>query len=205
MKHLIPLAALALTLAGCSTPPPDTVTGAKPGVLDLGVIEVSDGVQSRHDLGGGRICVITPDVQEDGEMVLSMSVEEAGKVLVRPRVQTRSGVPFQFFVGDVTVHMRPVVKGDDEQGAALPGRRMSESLVADIALAELPRGSRLRCEFKAGVWEVLEVQPGVWGESSVITNAAGKVLISSTNATRVALRVRDADGMVERVPPPAHK
>jgi len=90
----------------------------------------------------------------------------------------------------------------DDKDAVLPGRHMSESQVADIAFRELPQGSHLRCEFKDGVWEISEVQPGVWGVSSVTTNADGKVFVSSTNATLVVLRVRDADGKVEQVKTP---
>ena len=79
---------------------------------------------------------------------------------------------------------------------------MSESQVADIASSQLPQGSAYRCEFKDGVWEVLEVQKNVWGVSSRTTNAEGKITIQSTNATRVVLRVRDADGMVEPIKTP---
>jgi len=89
-----------------------------------------------------------------------------------------------------------------DKDTVLPGRHMSESQVADIAFRELPRGSSFRCEFKDGVWEILEVQKGVWGVSSVTTNADGKVFVSSTNATRVVLRVLDADGKVEQVKTP---
>jgi hypothetical protein len=43
----------------------------------------------------------------------------------------------------------------------------------------------------------------VFGELRlVITNADGKVFITSTNATRVVLRVRDVDGKVEQVKTP---
>lgn len=90
----------------------------------------------------------------------------------------------------------------DEKDIALFGRHMSESQVADIAFSQLPPGSGYRCEFKDGVWEVLEVQKNVWGVSSRTTNAEGKVVIASTNATRVVLRVRDADGKVEPVNTP---
>jgi len=84
----------------------------------------------------------------------------------------------------------------------LPGRHMSERQVADIASRELPQGSHLQCEFKDGVWEILEVQPGVWGVSSQTTNADGKITVQSTNAMRVVLRVSDADGKVEQVKTP---
>ena len=90
----------------------------------------------------------------------------------------------------------------DDKDTILPGRHMSEHQVVEIASGELRQSSPLKCEFKDGVWEILEVQPGVWGVSSVTTNADGKVFVSSTNATRVVLRVRDADGKVEQVKTP---
>ncbi len=90
----------------------------------------------------------------------------------------------------------------DDKDVVLPGRHMSESQVADIAFRELTQGSHIQCQFKDGVWEVSEVQQGVWGVSSVTTNADGKVFVTSTNATRVVLRVRDADGKVEQVRTP---
>ena len=90
----------------------------------------------------------------------------------------------------------------DDKNVVLPGRHMSESQVMDIAFKELPQGSRLQCEFKEGVWDVLEVQAAVWGVASVVTNADGKVLVTSTNATRLVLRVRDADGKAEQVKTP---
>jgi PBP1b-binding outer membrane lipoprotein LpoB len=90
----------------------------------------------------------------------------------------------------------------DDKDTVLPGRHMSESQVADIGFRELPQNSGLRCEFKDGVWEILEVQKGVWGVSSTTTNADGKIVVASTNATRVVLRVRDADGKVEPVQTP---
>jgi hypothetical protein len=86
--------------------------------------------------------------------------------------------------------------------SVLPGRHLSESQVADIALKELPHSSGFRCEFKDGVWEISEVRQGAWGVSSVITNPDGHVFVTSTNATRVLLRVRDVDGKVEQVKTP---
>ena len=94
---------------------------------------------------------------------------------------------------------QPLVSDKD---TVLPGRQMSEHQVVDIAMRELPQGLRLQCEFKDGVWEISEVQLATWGVSSVTTNSEGKVFVSSTNATRVVLRVRDADGKVEQVKTP---
>lgn len=87
----------------------------------------------------------------------------------------------------------------DDKDAVLPGRHMSERQVMEVATRQLPQRSVYRCEFKDGVWEILEVQKDVWGVSSRTTNADGKLTIQSTNATRVVLRVRDADGKVEPI------
>jgi hypothetical protein len=90
----------------------------------------------------------------------------------------------------------------DDQDTVLPGRKLSEHQVADLASRQLPQVSQLRTEFKDGVWNILEVQKGVWAVSSLTTNAAGRITVTSTNATRLVLRVRDADGKVEPVNPP---
>jgi hypothetical protein len=215
MKHftsLVVLASFALALAGCSKHSSDAAANSKD--LNLGVIEVSDGIQSRHDLGDGRVCIITPTIQKDGSVVLDARFEEAGKLLAspRPRVQTVSGRPASFFYGNISFELTPHIKGSaahfeerqaaDDKDTVLPGRHMSEHQVVEIASKELPQNSALKCEFRDGVWEILEVQKGVWGVSSVITNADGKVFITSTNATRVVLRVRDVDGKVEQVKTP---
>jgi hypothetical protein len=106
---LIVLALLALAFAGCSRHSPVAVV-AHPKVYDLGVVEVSDGIQSRHDLGGGRVCIITPAIQKDGSVLLSMRVEESGRLLQLMRAQTRSGIPFQMSVGDLSIGMNPQIK-----------------------------------------------------------------------------------------------
>jgi hypothetical protein len=79
---------------------------------------------------------------------------------------------------------------------------MSERQVAMIAAREVPQVSKLMPEFKNGVWEVTEPQESVWGVASTTTNADGHVFVYSTNATRLLLRVRDADGKVEHVKTP---
>lgn len=201
MRYYTSLLALALALAGCSKPP-QNATSVSTKFLDLGVVEISDGVQSRHDIGGGKVCIVTPSIQKDSTIILSMSIEESGKVLLKPRVQTGSGVPFQIAIGDLGIGMTPVIKQTDDKETVLPGRHMSESQVANIAFGSLPRGSNLRCEFKDGAWEVFEVQKGIWAVSSRTTNADGKITIESTNATRLVLRVRDADGKVEPIKTP---
>jgi hypothetical protein len=90
----------------------------------------------------------------------------------------------------------------DDKDTVLLGRHMSEHQVVEMALSQLPQSSGYRCEFKDGAWEILEVQQGVWGVSSRTTNADGKITVESTNATRLVLRVRDADGKVEPMKTP---
>ena len=73
---------------------------------------------------------------------------------------------------------------------------MSEHQVFDIASRELPQGSSISCKFKDGVWEVS------WGVASYTTNADGHLIAKAPNAMRLGLKVRDADGKVERVKAP---
>lgn len=98
--------------------------------------------------------------------------------------------------GTVGCKKKPPV---DDKDRVLPGHHMSEHQVVDIAFRELPQNSRIQCDFKDGIWDISTVQTGVWGVSSVTTNADGKVVVSSTNAMQVVLRVRDADGKIEQV------
>lgn len=79
-----------------------------------------------------------------------------------------------------------------------PARHLSEQQVADIASRALPGVTRFSCQFKDGVWDILAVQNDVW-VSSVTTNADGRVIVRSTNAMQLVLRVRDKDGQVELV------
>jgi hypothetical protein len=215
---LVVLASFALALAGCSKH--SSEAAANPKDLNLGVIEVSDGIQSRHDLGDGKVCIITPTIQNGDGVVLDVQFEESGKLLAspRPRVQTVSGRPATFFDGNISFELTPHIKGSathfeerqavvitqsaDDKDTVLPGRHMSEKQVADIVFRELPSSSGFRCEFKDGVWEILEVQKDVWGVASVTTNTDGKISVRSTNATRLVLRVRDGDGKVEQVETP---
>jgi hypothetical protein len=106
---LIALTLLALTFAGCSKHSP-AAAATGPKVYDLGVVEVSDGIQSRHDLGGGRVCIITPAIQKDGSVLLSMRIEESGKLLKLMRAQTGNDLAFQMTAGDLSIGMKPHIK-----------------------------------------------------------------------------------------------
>src|SRR5277367_1382632 len=94
---LIILASLTLALAGCSKH--SSGTTANQGVSDLGVIEVSDGVQIQRDLGSGRVCTIMPAIQKDGSVLLSLKITQDGKLLAAPRIQTASDRPAVITVG----------------------------------------------------------------------------------------------------------
>jgi hypothetical protein len=68
---LIALALLATLFAGCSKHSP---AAASPKVTNLGVVEVSDGIPSRHVLADGRACDMTPTILKDGRIKLVMSI-----------------------------------------------------------------------------------------------------------------------------------
>lgn len=112
MKYRTPLIGLTLVafvFAGCSKHAPDTAA-IHPKVLNLGVVEVSDGIQSQHDLGGGRVCFVTPTVQKNGSLLLALRIEEAGKLLAASRVITKSDRAFEVSVGDIGVGFTPHIK-----------------------------------------------------------------------------------------------
>lgn len=69
------LALFGLLFTSCSKHSPDALA-TQPNVSDLGVVEVSDGVTSRHDLGNGRVCVIKPSIKTDGSVLLAMTIEK---------------------------------------------------------------------------------------------------------------------------------
>ena len=111
MKYFTWLTALALIFAsvGCSKHSEKAVA-TLPVVQDLGVIKVSDGVPSRHDLGNDKVCIIDPSIQKDGTVMLDMRIEESGKILSRPRVQTTPGQPVEISVGNIEVKFTPSLK-----------------------------------------------------------------------------------------------
>ena len=198
---LIIFTSLTLALTGCSKHSP--ATNANQNDWELGVVEVSDGVQIQRDLGSGRICTIMPAIQKNGSVLMALKIFQGGKLLLSPRIQAGSDQPAVMTIGDITIGVTPHIKPSiDDKDTVFPGRHMSEHQVADLALSQLPKSLDFRCVFSDGVWEIQEVKQGVWGESSRTTNADGKITVESTNATRVVLRVSDADGRVESVKTP---
>ena len=193
-------------LLGCSHQSP---TEPKPKLTNLGVVEMSDGVPIYRGLGGDQACVITPTVMSNG-LRLAFVIEQTNsagvvRTLATPVAElTGPARTVEVTAGEVALRVTPKIKPRAAQGgdSILPGRHLSETQVAEIVGRELPQMSGFRCEFHDGVWEILEVQPGVWGVSSRTTNAEGRITVASTNATRVVLRVRDADGKVDAVKTP---
>ena len=106
---LVVLMPVALLFSGCSKHSAEA-SSAQPNVKDFGVVELTNGVQGRYEMGGGKVCFLTPTVQPDGGLMLAMTVEESGKVVSKPRVLTRSGVAFSIAVGDIGISMTPVIK-----------------------------------------------------------------------------------------------
>jgi hypothetical protein len=64
---------VASVFSGCSRHSP---AAAIPKMTDFGVIEVTDGIPSRHVLADGRACVVTPTILKDGRIKLVTSVRE---------------------------------------------------------------------------------------------------------------------------------
>ena len=105
-KLFITLVVLSGIVVACSKRSQEAVH-VRAKVYNLGEVEVSDGLTTRHDLGGGRICVITPAFQKDGSILLGMSIEQGPKVIARPRVQASPNVSFEITDGDVGIAMTP--------------------------------------------------------------------------------------------------
>ena len=76
---LITAALLVSLFTGCSKHSSDLAAAS---IQDLGVVEVLDGIQSRHDLGGGRVCIVTPAIRKDGSVLLVLQIEESSKLLM---------------------------------------------------------------------------------------------------------------------------
>jgi len=113
MKILLTLLAVALLafgLIGCSKQPQSKAAVALKN-YDLGLVDVSDGIHTMHDLGDGRVCVIAPVLQKDGSMILNMKLEESGKVLEEFRTQfDKPCSGFTIGNGGFSITMKPHIK-----------------------------------------------------------------------------------------------
>jgi hypothetical protein len=95
-------ALITLLLAGCSKPPAALPTLK---VKDLGIVRVSGGVPTYHDLGGSRGCVITPAMLKSNSVRLAITIQEtnsAGVVqtVAMTRVDIKAGKTNQISIGD---------------------------------------------------------------------------------------------------------
>ena len=118
---LLILICLALFLTGCSKQSlsPDALASrhaAKPNVTDLGVVEISDKVSSRHEVGTGRTAVLTPTVLPDGTLDIAIVIEEPPvnsrrKLLAMPRVITKPGQAVEISVDELGLKFTPTLKG----------------------------------------------------------------------------------------------
>jgi len=106
---LIALASLTWVITGCSKQSPEA-TAAQPRIHDLGVVNLTNGIMTQHDLGGGRVCIVTPTVQADGTLLLAMRIEEDGKLLSAPRVITKPDQACEISVGDIGIGLTPHIK-----------------------------------------------------------------------------------------------
>jgi hypothetical protein len=114
MKYHTPLIITALLVSlftGCSKHSP---TAASPKVTDLGVVEVSDGTPIRHDLDGGKVCVIIPTVITNGsarQVMLAMTIEQPDSTkLACPKVVAFAGQPVEVRVGDIDIRLTIGIK-----------------------------------------------------------------------------------------------
>jgi hypothetical protein len=111
MKYFTTFITLTLVAAsiGCSKHSPEAVS-APPKLQNLGIVEISDGVASRLNMGNGKVCIINPSIQKDSTVLLDMRIEESGKILSKPRVQTTLGQSVAISVGDIGVEFKPTIK-----------------------------------------------------------------------------------------------
>jgi hypothetical protein len=110
---LIITALSASLFAGCSKHPTEVTPSME--YTDLGAVEVSDGKASYHDLGSGRIAVITPTTFKDGSVELRLALQQtnaAGVVTLTPgpSARNKAGVQFKLGVGDVGISVTPNIK-----------------------------------------------------------------------------------------------
>lgn len=107
---LIAVGLFAFGVIGCSKQPQGKSVAALK-TYDLGVVDVSDGIQTTNDLGDGRVCVITPAFQKDGGIKLNMRLEESGRLLDKFQAQfTGHCTGITMRDGDFSISISPRVK-----------------------------------------------------------------------------------------------
>jgi hypothetical protein len=74
-------------------------------VTDLGMVELSDGIAVRFDLGAGTNCIVTPKMLSDGNAQMEITVEVTNadgtaSQLGQSRLTARPGQQCSISVGD---------------------------------------------------------------------------------------------------------
>ncbi len=102
------LALAAFLLAGCSR---HSSQPAAAKSVNLGIVELSDGVASRHDLGGGSVCVLTARAMDATTIELIAVLEQSGeKAASSRRAPTILNQPLVISLGGTTVQVTPRMK-----------------------------------------------------------------------------------------------
>jgi hypothetical protein len=71
-------------------------------------------VPSRHDIGGGRVCIIKPTILKDGDIMMAISVAETNtsgdKNISSLRVETLPDQAVEMGNGVISVSVTPHIK-----------------------------------------------------------------------------------------------
>jgi hypothetical protein len=104
-------AALAAALwSGCSNQ--SSPESATPKTVSLGTVELSSGQASRHDLGGGTVCVLTARSLGADSLELIAVLEKSGRRLASTRAgPITADHPFNISFGNTHVELTPHMSG----------------------------------------------------------------------------------------------
>jgi hypothetical protein len=102
----IMLAAITLTILGCSKKAETTAQKT----VDLGVVELNNGVQNRLTLPNGTICIVTPKTVGGGQLMLDMQIEKSGAVVASPRAEATPDQPVTVYLDDSILKLTPHLK-----------------------------------------------------------------------------------------------
>ena len=105
----VALAAAVSLLAGCSKHSSQEST--TPKAVNLGTVELSSGQPSRHDLGGGAVCVLTATPLGANSLELIATLEKSGRtVATTRRAPAMADSPLDLALGDIHVGLTPHMK-----------------------------------------------------------------------------------------------
>ena len=78
------------------------------------MVEISNGVSTRHDLGGGKCLVVVPEVFTNGRVRLALTVEEQdSKGIIQKseaQVQTSPDIITHFSLADIDFSLKAHIK-----------------------------------------------------------------------------------------------